>query len=226
MSRVHIIYGSEASVLTTYLEQIQGPIFRIYNNRKPNIKTGCIDLKINEFEREFTIFCASQEVSEIIFVGAAFSNQNNLFLNESMESLNAQLTTNVINYVMLAHVLLPLMIARRYGRFIFLSSFRAEVVTRGTSLYSASKSFVESFFKTLGVENGAFGVSSISIQMGYFDGKMLDNLTSDQIRKIKRGIGSRRLGTPQDLSDAIIFCIENNYLNGGVLDINGGLSHS
>jgi len=226
MNQVHVIYGSEASVLTSYLEEIQGTVFRIYNNKKPIIKPSCIDLKIDEFEERFNVFCNNNKVNDIIFIGAAFSNQSNLFLNESIESLTAQLKTNITNYVILANILLPLMIARGYGRFIFLSSFRAEVVTRGTSIYSSSKSFGETFFKTLGVENGAFGISTTSIQMGYFDGKMLSKLSSDQSGKIRRSIGTRRLGTPKDLSAAIKFCIENDYLNGGKMDINGGISHS
>ena len=226
MKRVYVVYGSEASVLTAYMSEITGTIFRIYNSKKPIKKYGCIDLKIDAFDKKFNIFCKDNEITEIIFIGAAFANQSSLFLNESQESLEIQLKTNVSNYVILAKVLLPLMINRRYGRFIYLSSFRSEIVARGTSIYSASKSFGEIFFRALGVENGSFGISSTSIRMGYFDGRMLEDFTPEQSRQIKRKIGSRRLGTQEDLSGAIKFCIANDYSNGGTVELTGGISYS
>ena len=65
----------------------------------------------------------------------------------------------------------------------------------------------------------------MSIKMGYFEGAMLEGFTTEQIGNIKRSIGCRRLGTPEELEAAIYFCIENSYLNGGSLELNGGISH-
>jgi NAD(P)-dependent dehydrogenase (short-subunit alcohol dehydrogenase family) len=225
MSRLYVIYGSEASILTSFINNVEDAILRIYNQNKPVPRANCIDVLINDFEKIFQKHCESEKVQEIVFIGAAFNTQTSLMINESKENIQRQLTTNITNYVMLARVLLPTMIKKRFGRYIYLSSFRSEVISRGTSIYSASKSFGETFFKGLGVENGAFGISSTSIQMGYFDGKMLENFTTEQIGEIKRSIGCRRLGSPEDLEATIHFCIKNPYLNGGVIGLNGGISH-
>ena len=225
MSRLYVVYGSEASVLTSFMNNVGGAVFRIYNQKKPAPKGNCVDVLIGDFKSTFQKYCDSENIKEVIFIGAAFSTQSSLMIGETDESIQRQLTTNITNYVMLAKAVLPIMIKNKFGRFVYLSSFRSETITRGTSLYSASKAFGEVFFKGLGVENGAFGVSSTSIKMGYFDGTMLEDFTTEQIASIKRSIGCRRLGSPEDLEAAIYFCIENFYLNGGALELNGGISH-
>ena len=53
--------------------------------------------------------------------------------------------------------------------------------------------------------------------MGYFDGRMTNDLDEDKVKSIKLNAGNRRLGKGTDLVRAINFLLENDYSNGGVL---------
>ena len=119
-----------------------------------------------------------------------------------------------------------MMIKMKKGTFIFLSSFRAKAPTRGTSIYSASKIFVETFLSTIGKEYGALGINTVSIRLGAFDGKMFYEMGEEKKAQIMQAIGNRRLGSPNDLQNVIRFIVENNYLNGGIIDLDGGLSYN
>jgi NAD(P)-dependent dehydrogenase (short-subunit alcohol dehydrogenase family) len=81
------------------------------------------------------------------------------------------------------------------------------------------------FFETIGKEYGSLGINSSSIRMGYFDGRMTTELDEKKLKGIKLNAGNRRLGQAKDLINAINYILENNYTNGGVLDLTGGINH-
>jgi len=151
-------------------------------------------------------------------------NQNRLLIQETAESVNLQIEANVLNYVRMTHTLLPHMVRSRFGRFVYLSSFRTKAVVRGTSIYSASKAFGEAFFRSVGIENGRFGVTSASIRMGYFAGGLLSDVSVERLAALKSQTSLGRLGTPEDLSMAISYVLNSEFTNGGVIELEGGLS--
>ena len=152
--------------------------------------------------------------------------QNALFVREKKHDIDSMLNTNIKSYVDYAHLLIPYMLKIKSGNFIFLSSFRSQATTRGTSIYSASKSFCESFFEVIGKEYGSLGIFSNSIRLGCFDGRMFDSIDDKKKDNLISAIGNRRLGTSEDLMKAIDFIIDSKYSNGGILDLTAGISYN
>ena len=60
--------------------------------------------------------------------------------------------------------------------------------------------------------------------MGYFDGRMVNEMQEEKIQQYKLSIGNRRLGNKDDLMKTSKLILENNYLNGGVIELTGGIS--
>ena len=115
------------------------------------------------------------------------------------------------------------MIKIRNGQFVYLSSYRATTTCRGVSLYASSKAFGEKFFEIIGKENAAFGIKSASIRMGYFETRML-NKYDPELKDAKwKKIGLGRFGISKDLTRSIKHIIDSDYINSGVIDLNGGL---
>ena len=90
-------------------------------------------------------------------------------------------------------------------------------------MYSAGKAFCERFFSGIGIEYGRLGITSCVLRLGYFDGRMLDAFSQDQKKTILSKISLRRLGTGEDLKRAIEYAVQNDYVNGGAIDIQGGI---
>lgn len=225
MVNLYVVYGSESELLEDIFTFEDSYFIRIYNNRIPKELPNATD--VNDFEKFKKVFDKKiKELSpkRIIFIGAAFLTQKNLFLHESAENISKSLDVNVFQYVQYCHFMLPYMTKIKSGNFIYLSSFRSEVTARGTSLYSASKAFGEKFFEVIGKENAILGVHSTSIRMGYFDGRMTNLMDPDKIKKFTLSVGNRKLGSKADLTGAIKFILDNKYTNGGVIDLTGGIS--
>jgi NAD(P)-dependent dehydrogenase (short-subunit alcohol dehydrogenase family) len=52
---------------------------------------------------------------------------------------------------------------------------------------------------------------------------MTDAIPDEVQEKITKTIPMGRFGQPEDIAQAVRFCIENEYMTGATLDINGGV---
>lgn len=226
MSNIFIIYGSESEILREVVSYPDSHFIRIYNRSVPKKIKSCSDVNnFEDFKSVFRKVYENNNINKIIFLGAAFITQKHLFMQEKWDDIEKSLDVNIMSYVKYCHFLLPFMLKVKSGHFIYLSSFRSTVSSRGISLYSSAKAFGEKFFEVLGKENAAFGVYSTSIRMGYFDGRMTNVMGEEKIKKFKSSIGNRRLGTGKDLYDAIKFILQAPYTNGGVIELTGGINY-
>lgn len=221
---MYVVYGSQSRLLAKTVDALSGTLVRIYHQSVPKPRQGAYDISnSDELPGVLEILKAKYGRLGIVFIGAAFVAENKLFASLNRADIDRSLATNITNYVTIIHSVIPVMVAERYGRLVFISSFRSQNPTRGIALYSAAKAFGERFFSTLGVEYGRLGITSCILRLGYFDGRMVDELSENQKQEIISKISLRRLGQGDDLRRAIDFVVENEYLNGGVIDIQGGI---
>ena len=93
----------------------------------------------------------------------------------------------------------------------------------GQSNYSASKSAVDALTTTWCKELASFGIRSAAIAPGFIATDMTANMPDGVLEKISSRIPLGRLGTPQEIAAGAVFIIENDYFNGRVLEIDGGM---
>ena len=220
---LYVVYGSEADVLKHFLENCDGLKLKIYHNRIPRHEKNTVCCQIHNFTEALEETIKLHEIKKICFIGAGFLEQSKLLLQENPESIDTQIQTNITNYIKLTHLLLPHMMKRKFGRFIYLSSVRSEIGGQGTCIYSASKAFGETFYKVIGQEYGRFGIITGSIRMGYFETRMLNQYEPELKQTKLKKIGLARFGTSKDLTLSINHIIESDYINSGIIELNGGL---
>jgi len=51
---------------------------------------------------------------------------------------------------------------------------------------------------------------------------MNNNLSKEEIGEIEREIPLKRIGTPEDVANTVSLLIENEYITGQVLSVDGG----
>jgi len=222
---IYVVHGSESSLLKPIVSSMakSSQVIRIYRSQIPAKLPNCTDLQsVGELgqllERE-----TMTEPARVVIIGAAALSQNKLYSQMSLSEISEIIETNVISYANLIAEVLPTMIRMKFGRFIYLSSFRSIHHVNGATLYSASKAFGERLFVGVGSEYGRLNICSTSIRMGYFEGRMALELSKDQLQKLSKKISLRRLGTEAELLRAIEFAIENPYSNGGIIELHGGI---
>lgn len=118
------------------------------------------------------------------------------------------------------------MYARRIknGVIINISSISAQG-NSGQSAYSAAKAGVEAITKTWSKELGMFKIRCVAIAPGFINTESTRNSLSENVlSKWEQAIALKRLGNPDEIVSGVKFIIENDYFNGKILSIDGGLS--
>jgi 3-oxoacyl-[acyl-carrier protein] reductase len=95
----------------------------------------------------------------------------------------------------------------------------------GQSAYSASKAGVNALTAVWAKELSPLGIRTVAIAPGYIDTPSTRKAVSDtQLEGITSRIPLRKMGEPKSIVDAVLFAIKNDYVNGTVLEIDGGLT--
>jgi 3-oxoacyl-[acyl-carrier protein] reductase len=113
---------------------------------------------------------------------------------------------------------------KRKGVIINISSISAQGNV-GQSAYSASKAGVEALTKTWSKELAMFGIRSTCIAPGFFDTPSTkEKVNTHMLEKWEKSIPLKRLGNLDELLTSVEFIIANDYFNGKILSIDGGLN--
>jgi 3-oxoacyl-[acyl-carrier protein] reductase len=112
---------------------------------------------------------------------------------------------------------------RKKGIVISISSISARG-NAGQSAYSAAKAGVNALTRTWAKELGSFGFRFVSIAPGFLDTlSTREALSEAMLSKLKEQIPLRRLGAVEHIYQTVRFIVENDYVNGTVIEIDGGL---
>jgi 3-oxoacyl-[acyl-carrier protein] reductase len=94
----------------------------------------------------------------------------------------------------------------------------------GQLAYSAAKAGVEGLTKALAQELGPLGIRVNAIAPGFIDvGSTRSALASGVLEQYAKRTPVRRLGTVDELADAVDGLYRNGFMNGVVLGLDGGL---
>jgi NAD(P)-dependent dehydrogenase (short-subunit alcohol dehydrogenase family) len=142
---------------------------------------------------------------------------------EAIPEIESMLAVNMMGNVNILAGCLPNMINKKWGRVIAISSVFAELNVPKNSLYCASKAFVDRLISTANKENIKFGVTCNTIQLGYWDGGMGQRIDLKFQELAKEKIGLKRWGSIPELYNTVNYIIDNEYVCGSNLRIDGGL---
>ena len=94
----------------------------------------------------------------------------------------------------------------------------------GQAAYAASKGGVASLVLPAARELAQFGVRVCAIAPGIFSTPMLQTLPEEVQQSLAASVPfPKRLGSPQQYADLVLHIVENRYLNGEVIRIDGAL---
>ncbi len=116
------------------------------------------------------------------------------------------------------------MISRQSGVIVNVASVWGEVGASCEVAYSASKAALIGFTKALAKEVGYSGVRVNCVSPGVVDTQMNARFSEDDLALIKEEIPCGRMGTGEEIASAVVFLVENEYVNGVNLSVNGGFS--
>lgn len=141
------------------------------------------------------------------------------------EQFREEVTLNLDSvFIVTSSVIEQMILRRTKGCIINISSISARG-NEGQTSYSAAKAAVEAMTITWSKELGRMGIRCNAIAPGFVGTESTYRALNDShIKHIISSTPLHRLGTPEEISSAIVFLIENDFINGEILNINGGLT--
>jgi NAD(P)-dependent dehydrogenase (short-subunit alcohol dehydrogenase family) len=145
---------------------------------------------------------------------------------QSAESYAATFDTNVLGTLLSMKHELRVMLPRRHGSIINLSSTLGQKAAPGASVYAASKHAVEGLTKAAALEAAPAGVRVNVVAPGPVGTEMLNRFTGSADRKagLIAGVPLKRAGTPEEIAQTIVFLASEkaSFITGQTIGVDGG----
>jgi 3-oxoacyl-[acyl-carrier protein] reductase len=160
-----------------------------------------------------------------ILVNNAGITRDALIMRMGEDQWQAVIDTNLTSAFKVSKAVLKVMSKQRYGRIINISSTSGVHGNFGQANYAAAKSGLIGFTKTVALEYASRNITSNAIAPGFIDTAMTQALSEDVIKKILDKVPTGRMGTPEDIANAVLFFARpgSGYVTAQVLEVSGGL---
>lgn len=219
-----IIIGASSGIgnyLMYELKKRGDDVIGTYNSsNKGDLSLQKLDVRSHSEIQEFFNAFIDYKLNIIVTAGISY----NSFAHKSDPNKWADvIATNLIGPYNVIRAALPSMRNNQYGRIILFSSVVAIKPTPGVSAYAASKSGLWGLAKSISIENATKGITINSINLGYSELGMINEVPDEYLTSVKNSIPARRLCDSSEILSTVDFMINTPYVNGVSVDVSGGL---
>ncbi len=193
----------------------QGVMAKAYKSDASSFE-DCQNL-LTEIEKDFPIID--------ILVNNAGITRDNLMLRMSEDEWDSVIKINLKSVFNMTKAVQRFMLKQRNGSIINMSSVVGVSGNAGQANYSASKSGMIGFTKSIAKELGSRNIRCNAIAPGFIETEMTAHLPEDVKANWMQTIPLKRGGTPSDVANACVFLASNlsDYITGQVIPVCGGM---
>jgi 3-oxoacyl-[acyl-carrier protein] reductase len=170
-----------------------------------------------------------QVVSELgridVLVNNAGITRDGLLLRMTDDQWRSVIEVNLTGAFLCSRAVAKVMLRQRSGRIINMASVVGVMGNAGQANYSASKAGLIGLTKSVARELAPRGITVNAIAPGFIVSPMTDKLSEEAKEKLFSLIPLGRLGTAEDVADAVAFFASPaaSYITGQVLQVDGGM---
>jgi 3-oxoacyl-[acyl-carrier protein] reductase len=213
-------------------------VIAVYNNDE----TAAIATR-NEFESEFPgqfnlikydlsdtrnlfqLVSAVGQITEsidILILNAGKTSRRGI-ADMALEEWESVMAVNVTTSLFLVQKLLPFL--SKGANIIFTGSSMAEYPHSVSLSYGVSKAAVHALVKNLVKFLAPLGIRVNCVSPGFTDTEWHKDKSVDARKNITEKISLKRFARPEEIASVYLFIVENQFLNGEIISINGGYSY-
>ena len=117
------------------------------------------------------------------------------------------------------------MMKARSGRIINMTSVVGLIGNAGQTNYAAAKAGVTGFSKSVAKELASRGITVNMVAPGFIDTDMTAVLPEKVREEMVKGIPLGRMGTPEEVAEAVLFLAaeQASYITGQIINLDGGM---
>lgn len=180
----------------------------------------------NKLETDAAIRDVFEEWETVdVLINNAGITRDGLLMKMSEEHWDEVIDVNLKSVFNTCQALVRPMMKARSGKIINISSVVGLTGNAGQVNYSASKSGIIGFTKSLAQELATRGISVNCIAPGFIETPMTERLTDTQKEGILKKIPMGRMGKANEIANTVLFLASDlsTYMTGQVLTVDGGM---
>lgn len=206
-------------------EEFENAMTELSMKYQVSIKPVYFDLADREQLKAAVKTIMSDKKDVDILVNNAGITYNALFQMSTLDKINEILDINFISPFLFTQYIVKMMLRKRSGSIINISSSAALDGNSGRSVYGASKAALLCATRSLAAELGDQGIRANVIAPGITRTEMLSSMTEDVVDKTIMGTNLKRVGEPWDIANAALFLASDlsSYITGQVIRVDGGM---
>ena len=160
-----------------------------------------------------------------ILINNAGITRDNILVRMKEDEWDDIINTNLTSVYKMSKSVLRGMLKKRAGRIISITSVVGAMGNAGQSNYAAAKAGIMGFTKSLAREVGARGITVNAIAPGFIETDMTESLPEDQKLLLSAQIPMGRLGTTNEIAQAVLFLAGDggSYITAQTIHVNGGM---
>jgi 3-oxoacyl-[acyl-carrier protein] reductase len=160
-----------------------------------------------------------------ILVNNAGITRDNLIMRMKEEEWDKVININLKGTFNFTKAVSRYMFKQRAGKIVNIASIIGIGGNAGQANYAASKAGVIALTKSSAKEFSSRNINVNAIAPGFIQTAMTEVLNEEVKKKMSERIPLNRLGTVQDIADAVLFFAsdKSNYITGQVLIVDGGM---
>jgi NAD(P)-dependent dehydrogenase (short-subunit alcohol dehydrogenase family) len=147
------------------------------------------------------------------------------FATVTDDAWHAFMRLNLGNLFLCTSRAAKVMLRKRAGSIVNISSIGAIRAHRHMIAYDAYKGAMEAFTRAVAIDMAPWNVRVNALQPGSIAVEWAADLGEDELRKRGAAIPMRRMGTPEEVADCAVFLASDlsSYVTGQVFAVDGGL---
>jgi 3-oxoacyl-[acyl-carrier protein] reductase len=161
---------------------------------------------------------------EVVVANAGIT-KDTLLLRMSEDDFDSVVATNLGGTFRVVKRASKGMLRARFGRVILISSVVGLYGSAGQVNYSASKSALVGFARSLTRELGGRGITANVVAPGFIETDMTAELPEETQKQYKANIPAGRFATPDEVAGVVTWLAGDDagYISGAVIPVDGGL---
>jgi NAD(P)-dependent dehydrogenase (short-subunit alcohol dehydrogenase family) len=182
-------------------------------------KRKSIKQAIKVFEKQ------SNSSIEILVNNAGISDEKD-FMKITDSDWRLMMDTNLMSAFMFTQETIPLMIKRKWGRIINISSIGGQWGGFNQVHYAVSKAGLINLTRSISKLYSKYNITTNAVAVGLVSTDMSENEILSKSGKLKiKEIPTGRIGNLEEIADTVFFLAseESSYITGQTINVNGGM---
>jgi len=158
-----------------------------------------------------------------ILINNAGITGDSLLLNQNYDAFMHVFNSCFLGVVQLTQALMPLMLAKRHGNIVNISSVAAQKVKSGNCSYGCAKAAIERYTRGLALETARFNIQVNAVAPGFVDTDMFRQFAGDNVGNIIKSIPGRKIHPADKIAEVVLrLALREIDTTGSIINIGYG----